>query len=168
VGKGNANRPNLEVYRGRKRKAKATTKGGSKMIEKNAFWHDIREDLRIRVSFIKPDADRRNTYLRAEDLERFLEFKEPKTILKTKNRTIYEIVEDEVYMEVEEVGIENRHLLDTELAFIEVFEKGKSPEAKVFRLMWYEPQAYSLIVGKQKLEERLKGLKEEALFIRVP
>jgi len=134
------------------------------MIEKNAVWHYIREDLSIRVSFIKPDAKRSNTYLRSEDLERFLEFKEPKTVLKTKERTVYEIVEDEVYMEVEEVSIEHRHLLDTELAFIEVFEKGKSQKAKVFRLMWYEPQTYSLIIGKQKLEERLKELKEESLF----
>jgi len=136
------------------------------MIEKNAFWHHIREDLSIRVSFIKPDAKRSNTFLRSEDLEKFLEFKEPKTILKTKDRTIYEIMEDEVYMEVEEVSIEDRHLLDTELAFIEVFEKGKSPKAKVFRLMWYEPQTYSLIIGKQGLEERLRELKEEAFFIR--
>lgn len=74
------------------------------MIEKTAFWHYIREDLSIRVSFIKPDAKRSNTFLRAEDLERFLEFKEPKTVLKTKDRTIYELVEDEVYMEVERVN----------------------------------------------------------------
>lgn len=136
------------------------------MIEKNAFWHHIQEDLSIRVSFIKPDAKRSNTFLRSEDLEKFLEFKEPKTILKTKDRTIYEIMKDEVYMEVEEVSIEDRHLLDTELAFIEVFEKGESPKAKVFRLMWYEPQTYSLIIGKQELEERLRELKEEAFFIR--
>lgn len=136
------------------------------MIEKSALWHYIREDLSIRVSFIKPDAKRSNTFLRSEDLERFLEFKEPKTILKTKDRTIYELVEDEVYMEVEEVGIEDRHLLDTELAFIEIFQKGKSIAAKVFRLMWYEPQTYSLIIGKQGLEERLRELKEEVLFIR--
>jgi len=136
------------------------------MIEKSAFWHYIREDLSIRVSFIKPDAKRSNTFLRPEDLERFLEFKEPKTILKTKDRTIYELVENEVYMEVEEADIENRHLMDTELAFIEVFEKGQSPTAKVFRLMWYEPQTYSLIIGKQGLEERLRELKEETFFIR--
>ena len=102
------------------------------MIERTAFWHYIREGLSIRVSFIKPDAKRSNTFLRPEDLERFLEFKEPKTILKTKDRTIYEIVENEVYMEVEEVSIEERHLLDTELAFIEIFEKGQGPTAKVF------------------------------------
>ncbi len=134
------------------------------MIKKNAFWHYIREDLNIRVSFIKPDAKRSNTFLRSEDLERFLEFKEPKTILKTKERTIYELVEDEVYMEVEEADIENRHLLDTELAFIEVFEKGK--KAKIYRLMWYEPQTYSLITDKQKLEERIKELEKDAFFLR--
>ena len=136
------------------------------MIERTAFWHYIREGLSIRVSFIKPDAKRSNTFLRPEDLERFLEFKEPKTILKTKDRTIYEIVENEVYMEVEEVSIEERHLLDTELAFIEIFEKGQGPTAKVFRLMWYEPQTYYLITDKQGLEERLRELKEEAFFIR--
>ncbi len=136
------------------------------MIEKAAVWHYIREDLSIRVSFIKPDAKRSNTFLRSEDLERFLEFKEPKTILKTKDRTIYELVENEVYMEVEEVNIEDRHLLDTELAFIEVFEKGENPKVKIFRLMWYEPQTYSLITDKQKLEERIKELEEEAFFIR--
>jgi hypothetical protein len=164
VGKGKANKPNPKAFR--KRKANTKPKGGGKMIEKNAVWHYIREDLSIRVSFIKPDAKRSNTYLRSEDLERFLEFKEPKTILKAKDRTIYELVEDEVYMEVEEVGIEDRHLLDTELAFIEIFQKGKSIAAKAFRLMWYEPQTYSLIIGKQGLEERLRELKEEALFIR--
>jgi hypothetical protein len=135
------------------------------MIEKSVLRHYIQEDLSIRVSFIKPDAKCSNTFLRSEDLERFLEFKEPKSILKTKDRTIYELVEDEVYMEVEEVAIEDRHLLDTELAFIEIFEKGQDPTAKVFRIMWYEPQTYSLIIGKQKLEERLRELKEEAFFI---
>ncbi|MFZ8861313.1 MAG: hypothetical protein ACO2PP_12575 [Thermocrinis sp.] len=138
------------------------------MIEKNALWHYIQEDLSIRVSFIKPDAKRSNTFLRSEDLERFLEFKEPKTILKTKDRTIYELVEDEVYMEVEEASIADRHLLDTELAFIEVFQKGQSKAAKVFRLMWYEPQTFSLIIGKQGLEERIRELKEEAFFISQP
>jgi hypothetical protein len=34
--------------------------------------------------------------------------------------------------------------------------------------MWYEPQTYSLIIGKQRLEERIKELKEKAFFISHP
>ena len=58
------------------------------------------------------------------------------------------------------------HLFDTEISVIDVIEKGKDPKVWYYKILWFEPNTYELIIGKQKLNERLKELQSEALFIR--
>lgn len=136
------------------------------MVKKGHYLHNIGEDKVILVSIFKPDRNRSNTVLGADDLEMFLERREPKTILKTRDRTIYELLEGEVYMDVKEVDIEDRHLWDTELAVIDVIEKGKNSKVRLFKVMWFEPNTYELIIGQTELSEKLKELQSEAIFIR--
>jgi len=136
------------------------------MIEKGRYLHEIGENVVICVFIFKPDRKRSNTFLKSDSLEIFLERREPKIILKTRDRTVYELLEGEVYMEVKEVDIGDRHLLDTEIATIDVVEKGKDPKVWMFKILWFEPNTYELIIGRQKLNERLKELQSEAIFIR--
>jgi hypothetical protein len=137
------------------------------MLEKGDYWHKVGEDVVINVCIFKPDRNRSNTVLKSDALEMFLERREPKIVLKTKDRTIYELLEGEVYMEVKEADMESRHLLDTEIATVDVVKKGKEPKVWMYKLWWFEPNTYELIIGKQNLSERLKELQSEAIFIRL-
>ncbi len=137
------------------------------MLEKVDHCHKIGENTVILVNIFQPDSKRSNTYLKPDSLEMFLERREPKIILKTRDRTIYELLEGEIYMEVKEVDMGDRHLFDTEIATIDVIEKGKDPKVWMFKILWFEPNTYELIIGKQKLNERLKELQSEAIFIRL-
>ncbi len=136
------------------------------MLERGDYWHKIGENIVINVCIFKPDRKRSNTYLKADSLEMFLERREPKIVLKTRDRAIYELLEGEIYMEVKEVDMGDRHLFDTEIATIDVIEKGKDPKVWLFKILWFEPNTYELIIGKQKLSERLKELQPEAIYIR--
>ncbi len=136
------------------------------MLERGDYWHKIGENIVINVCIFKPDSKRSNTYLKADSLEMFLERREPKIVLKTRDRAVYELLEGEIYMEVKEVDMEERHLFDTEIATIDVIEKGKDPKVWMYKILWFEPNTYELIIGKQKLSERLKELQPEAIYIR--
>jgi hypothetical protein len=136
------------------------------MLKKGDYWHEVRENLLINVCIFKPDRKRSNTFLKPDSLEIFLERREPKVILKTMDRTVYELLEGEIYMEVKEVDMGDRHLFDTEIATIDVIEKGKEPKVWMFKTLWFEDNTYELITGKQRLKERLRELQTEAIFMR--
>ncbi len=136
------------------------------MLEKGDYSHKIGENIVIFVNIFQPDRKRSNTYLKPDSLEMFLERREPKIVLKTRDRTVYELLEGEIYMEVKEVDIGDRHLFDTEITTIDVVEKGKDPKIWMYKILWFEPNTYELIIGKQKLDERLKELQPEAIYIR--
>jgi hypothetical protein len=136
------------------------------MLKKGDYWHEVRENLLINVCIFKPDVEKSNTVLGPNHFEKFLERREPKIILKTVDRAVYELLEGEVYMEVKEVDMVDRHLWDTEIATIDVFEKGKDPKLWMYKILWFEPNSYELIIGKQRLKERLKELQTEAIFMR--
>ncbi len=136
------------------------------MLEKVKYMHKIGENMVIIVFIFKPDRKRSNTVLKSDSLEMFLERREPKIILKTRDRAVYELLEGEIYMEVREADMESRHLLDTEITTIDVVEKGKDPKVWIYKILWFEPDTYELIIGKQKLDERLKELQPEAIYIR--
>jgi predicted Ser/Thr protein kinase len=136
------------------------------MLEKFGHVHKLGENIVIFVVAYKPDRKHSNTVLKPDSLEMFLERREPKVILKTRDRTVYELLEGEIYMEVKEMDIADRHLFDTEIAVIDVIEKGKDPKVWLYKILWFEPNTYELIIGKQKLNERLKELQSEAIFIR--
>ena len=136
------------------------------MVEKFRHVHKLGENIVIFVCAYNPDSKHSNTYLKPDSLEMFLKRREPKIILKTRDRTVYELLEGEIYMEVKEVDIEDRHLWDTEIAIIDVIEKGEDPKVWLYKILWFETNTYELIIGKQKLDERLKELRPEAIFIR--
>jgi hypothetical protein len=136
------------------------------MLEKFGHVHKLGENIVIFVHAYKPDRNQSNTVLGPKHLEKFLERKEPKIILKTMDRTVYELLEGEIYMEVKEVEMEDRHLFDTEIATIDVIDRNKDPGVWMYKILWFEPNTYELIIGRQKLNERLKELQPKAIFIR--
>jgi hypothetical protein len=136
------------------------------MLEKFEHVHKFGENIVIFVCAFKPDRKQSNTVLKSDSLEEFLERREPRIVLKTLDRTVYELLEGEIYIEVKEVDMEERHLFDTEIAVIDVIEKGKDPKVWLYKILWFEPNTYELIIGKQKLNERLKELQPEVIFMR--